>query len=444
MSTILTVILGIIGLGILVFIHELGHFLMARLVGVEVEAFALGWGKTIWSKTYGKTEYRIAALPIGGYCKMKGEITPTDSPDAEISDGSLYSVSAGKRILTFLGGPLFNLIFAILIFAIIGMIGYSYQTYPNTIVVIPSTESPAVLGGLQTGDTIVAIEGKETPYFQDLRTSIAARGLMETQLTVERDGTPITLMVTPDLDPQSGAGVLGVSPYITPIVYTTSDSSSLQPGDLITQVADTAITHTQELFSQLEERMEAGDVSSRISVEVLREGVTTEATIIPVQNEQGYWDLGFTIEPTIARSPDLSLFQAIGSGFTKTFETLALTVRGLRNLFRGVDATQALSGPIRITYMLGDVALSELQQGIGHGLRVIGEFMAFISIALAFGNLLPIPALDGGQICIGVYEAIMKRRISPQVLYGLQLFGFALLIGLLLFTLWNDLFTLLF
>ncbi len=379
MNSLFIILLGLLGLGILVFVHELGHFLMAKAVGIEVEAFALGWGKTIWAKQHGATEYRIAIFPIGGYCKMKGEIVPnTDEAGAEVSGaqkvsgaqeeaGSLYSVSAWKRILTYLGGPLFNLIFAILIFAIIGMTSYTYQTYPNTIELAPSTETAAYIGGLESGDTILAVEGKPTPYFEDIRMAIASRALMETTLTIARtneQGVQETFDVTltPRLNEQTGAGVLGIYAIDEPITVTAEGKG---------------------------------------------------------------------------------LFASIGAGFTRTFDTLTLTLRGLRNLFRGVDASEALSGPVKITYMLGDVAVSSLQNGIGQGLRIIGEFMALISIALAFGNLLPIPALDGGQICMGVYEGITKRRISPKVFYRLQLVGFSILIALLLFTLFNDLFSLL-
>ncbi len=466
METLLTILLGIIGLGVLVFVHELGHFLMAKLVGVEVEAFALGWGKTIWSRKRGKTEYRIAALPIGGYCKMKGEITPTDDPNMEVEEGSLYSVSPWKRILTYLGGPLFNLIFAILIFTIIGLVGYNYQTYPNQIVVDTTIESPAKSAGLQTGDTIIEVAGTPTQNFSDIRNIVAGRALIETSMVVVRDNKEITITLTPGLDKETGAGVLGIAALIPPVVGGTlptgttgaetaqpgaeSTSLILQPGDQITSLANQPITYAQELFTVLQQVEEENPqlfipgVLSSVAMTVNRAGTELTGIIYPRKTEDGYWDVGFTIAPVMAHTPELGFFQAIGSGFTRTFDTLTMTIRGLRNLFRGVDATKAISGPIQITYMLGDVAVAGLNQGFGYGARIISEFMALISIALAFGNLLPIPALDGGQICIGFYEAIRKRRMSPKIFYRLQLTGFAILIGLLLFTLWNDIVGLLF
>ncbi len=454
MEPILIIITGLIGLGILVFVHELGHFLVAKAVGIEVEAFALGWGKPILKKMYKGTEYRISMFPVGGYCKMKGEIgveqedssstsmplTESDQVQKPIQDGSMYSVSAWRRILTYLGGPLFNLIFAILIFAIIGMVGYSYPTYSNQIVVDSSTPSPAVIGGLQTGDKIITIEGKEVAYFDDIRNMVIGRALMETSITVDRNGEIIELMVVPELN-SSGAATIGLSAWIDLFVGEVADTSetSLQSGDLIVSVEGVPVAHSTEMFTLIGETLQGQEAVAPyvIDVEVEREGVIQTEKISA--NWDNGWSLGFSLQPIIRSTRDMNFFQAVGYGVTKTFETLTLTIRGLGNLFRGADVREALSGPIQITYMLGDVAVSGLQQGVGQGVRILSEFIALISIALAFGNLLPIPALDGGQICIGIYEGIRKRRISAQAMYKMQMVGFLILFGILFFTLWNDL-----
>ncbi len=454
MEPILIIITGLLGLGILVFVHELGHFLVAKAVGIEVEAFALGWGKPILKKMYKGTEYRISMFPVGGYCKMKGEIgvepedsdsthlplTESDEVQKPVQDGSMYSVSAWRRILTYLGGPLFNLIFAILIFAIIGMVGYSYPTYSNKIVVDATTLSPAVIGGLETGDTIVAIEGNEVSYFDDIRNMVIGRALMETEITVDRNGEILELMVVPELN-SSGAATIGLAAWVDPYVGDVTDTTytTLQQGDRIVSIENTPIAHSTEMFSVILQELQGQEEFAPyvIDAEVERDGMLQAEQIYADWNNG--WTLGFSLQPIIRSTKDMNFFQAVGYGVRKTFETLTLTVRGLGNLFRGADVREALSGPIQITYMLGDVAVSGLQQGFGQGVRMISEFIALISIALAFGNLLPIPALDGGQICIGMYEGIRKRRVSAKIMYRMQLAGFLMLFGILFFTLWNDL-----
>jgi regulator of sigma E protease len=166
---ILKILLGLVGLGVVVLIHELGHFLAARAVGIDVEAFSIGWGKPILKKKVGKVEYRLGMFPIGGYCKMSGENEFQEAYEKKSAaitpvKGTFYGAAPLRRIVVSFAGPAFNLLFAVLVFSIIWGIGFEVNTLDNRIVLVsditPGETYPADLSGLKTGDTIIDINGK--------------------------------------------------------------------------------------------------------------------------------------------------------------------------------------------------------------------------------------------------------------------------------------------
>jgi len=179
-----TILLGLFGLGIIIIVHELGHLVAARISGIEVEAFAVGWGKSLKSFTYNNTEYRINIFPVGGYCKMKGEDEFRKAIENKWSvflkePGSLFSVSPFKRFITYAAGPFFNFVFAIILFSLVWAIGYESQTYPNKIIL--SSEYTSILGdgprpadkaGLETGDIIISLDNHTIENFADIQNAL--------------------------------------------------------------------------------------------------------------------------------------------------------------------------------------------------------------------------------------------------------------------------------
>ena len=168
---ILKIALGLVGLGIVVFIHELGHFLAARLMGIDVEAFSIGWGNPILKKKIGAVEYRLGMFPIGGYCKMRGDTEFQEAWEKHASGvepvkGTFYGARPWRRIVVCLAGPVFNLIFAVIVLSIIWGIGFERQTLENRIVLASEidvgNEFPADRAGFQTGDRIIEVDGKST------------------------------------------------------------------------------------------------------------------------------------------------------------------------------------------------------------------------------------------------------------------------------------------
>ena len=367
----MTIVLGLLILSFLIFFHELGHFLLARLCGVEVEAFSIFMGPVLLHKKIGKTDYRVSLLPIGGYCQMKGEKDFTKA----VEDGlgyvpggkdSLFGTHPLKRALIGFAGPAFNLLFAFAASTVIAMIGYTYRTKSATIQIPDDTafQSPAREAGIKSGDTIVKIAGKEISDFSDIYEQVALRGDEDIEVEVLRpvdggDGKQERLVFTVHtlINKKEGNGILGV--------------------------------------------MSSGD----------------------------------TIEKEVKA---LSFFPALGKGFLETGKLLSQTLKSMKILFKGVDITNAVSGPARISSMLGESAKEGFSAGMKTGWVVALQFMALISVSLFIMNLLPIPILDGGLILFAFIQAVTKKQIPPRVQYKIQVAGVAVIMLLFMVGLGGD------
>lgn len=210
------ILIGLIGLSFIVFFHELGHFIFAKLFGVKVLSFSIGMGPVILHKTIKETDYRISLLPFGGYCGMEGEKDfqkAIENNSDHISDDktSLYGVHPAKRAMIAFAGPLFNFILAIVFYTVISMVGYEYYTLSNEIIIPDeSIESPARDAGILTGDKIISINGIETKYFSDLYEQISLRPKEELIVQVDRNGQILTFKIKTLINKEHGNGVLGI------------------------------------------------------------------------------------------------------------------------------------------------------------------------------------------------------------------------------------------
>jgi regulator of sigma E protease len=450
---IVTILLGLIGLGVVVVVHELGHFAAARAMGVEVEAFSVGWGPKLAGFTRGKTEWRFSALPIGGYCKMKGEESFRKALEEKAAElprdaGSFYGAAPWRRIVISLAGPFANVIFALIVFMAVSTIGYSYPTFPNRIVLLsefdlggPRLASyPADAAGLKSGDRIVSIEGKEVRDFSDLLEGITLSANKPISLRIERDGVVYEKTVTPMLNRETGGGLMGVSYWADPVVGEVAKGSAAQiagiaSGDRIVSIDGKAVRHAIEAQSTLGG---AKPELSRFVVE--REGKRIEMNVILSWDSQGRSNLGLSFRTqTHEIRGAASLGAAIASGFRETQSTFSATLKGLGSLFMGVDLLKALSGPARITYMVGQSAAEGIQRSAQGGLAMPLNFLAFLSISLFIMNLLPIPALDGGQILMFVVEGVRRRALRPITIYRYQTIGAVFILAIFVFASIGDL-----
>ncbi len=450
--TVVNILIGLVGLGLVVFVHELGHLVAAKLVGIDVEAFSLGWGRKLAGVTWRGTEYRVSVFPVGGYCKMKGERSYAQALDENRSEiprepGSFFAAAPWKRIVALTAGPVANIIFAILILAVVWLVGFSTETYQNRIILASeyavneeAEPNPADVAGLQTGDVILSMGGREVRSYTDIQQIVAQNALTEMAVVVSRDGVNYELSMTPALQTDSGSGYLGVYPWVDPVVAHVEQGSpaaagGIVPGDRIVSVSGTAVDHTLDIGRVL------STDSFPIAMEILREGRTIQLVIQESETsgipENGIV-LGIAFETVVIPSPDLNVFQAVGAGVTESMRILVVSIRGLRLLFKGVEITSAVAGPIRISYFIGDVATSGFAIGFGVGVRAIFNFLALLSVILFFMNLLPIPVLDGGQIVLAGIEWIRGKSPHPKAVYRYQLAGSVVIFALLFVALFGD------
>ena len=440
------ILLGLIGLGIVVFVHELGHFLAARLMGIGVDAFSIGWGKPILKKKIGEVEYRLGLFPLGGYCKMRGdsdyeEIYNKSAQGIKADEGSYYAAHPFRRAFACFAGPLFNFIFAVLVLSVIWGIGFEVNTLGNRIVLAseinPGSTNPADEAGLKTGDRIISIMGKKTETYNDIQETIALNPGEELPMEVERNSEILRLSVVPVMDRSTGAGRIGVYFWTDPLIERVVEGSpaeiaGLESGDVISRVNGNDLPHTMALYKILE------DGPQVLNIEYLRQGQLQETALIPVYSESGGADLGLAWKAVRYHTPRLSPPRALAKGMQETWKTFTVSVKSLSLLFRGVDLTQAVSGPVRITYMVGEVAAEGFNQSFGSGISSMAGFLSLISIALCIMNLLPLPILDGGMILLFFVEALRRKPLHPRFVSAFQTVGVVIIAGLMIFAVFGD------
>lgn len=447
--TVLGLIFGILGLGIVIIIHELGHYGAARACGVEVETFSIGMGPKLLSRKHAGTEWRISAIPFGGYCRMKGEeaFASAVAEKAETiprEPGSFYGAKAWKRIIIAISGPLSNVLFAIVVFMFVAAVGTSSKTYGNRIVLQSSfgtgsyaitEELPADRAGLRNGDTILAVGGKTVTDLSGIQDVIMRSPGKVVPLSILRDGEKLELVVTPVLDKDSGAGRIGIMAWIDPVVASIdpqgpASKAGVLVGDRIVSLDGQPVTHAVEF-----EAMLSGHTNKAI-LGIERKSSFMELPVIVDSSAGPGLGIGFPTVEHLTRSPNAGA--AIVDGLSQTWRTLSDSVQSIGLLFRGVNVLKAVSGPARIIYYTGAVAENSVSQSGAMGVASYFDFLAFISIALFIMNLLPIPALDGGMILMFLIEILARKPLKTATVYKFQMIGWAFIMALFALALLSD------
>jgi regulator of sigma E protease len=443
--------LGLLGLGLVVIVHELGHLVAAKASGVEVEIFSVGWGPRIASFTRGKTEWRISAFPIGGFCKMKGEDAFRKALEDKASaiprdSGSFYGTSPWRRIAIALSGPFANLVFAIIVFTLVFAIGYTVPTTSNRIVLASEYSLdasakkgsyPADAAGLKSGDRIVSADGKPIVDYSDIQEFVALNADRPVRLGIERGGILLSITITPAMDRETGAGRIGIFSWIEPEVESVvaggaAAIAGVEAGDRIIAVDGTPIPHAIAALALLASKPE------RAVFSLDRGGRRIEALLVLSWNDSGASNLGigFKTQPKTIKAT--SFGSSIASGLAETWKTFSVSIKGLGLLFKGVDLFKAVSGPARITYMVGKSATEGFQSAGSGGIALPFNFLAFLSIGLFIMNLLPIPALDGGLIAIALLELLRRKPLKPLTVYRYQFVGSAMILAIFVFATIGD------
>ncbi len=451
----ITILLGLAGLGLVVLFHEIGHYLAARAVGIEVETFAIGWGPKIGGFKKAGTEWQISAFPVGGFCKMKGEDAFRRAMNEHLEElprdkGSFYGASPLRRIVVALAGPAANIVFAVIVFSLVAAIGYTTQTTPARIIlaseysfdttptaVVPSDLNPADEAGMKSGDIVLSMAGKAVLDYTDIQSVISTSPGKRLPVVLQRQGSIIETSIVPRLDKSSGAGRIGIYSWIEPIIASVETGSAaalagLAVGDVVTAMNAIPVHNSLDLVAAINGKPE------KVTVAYMRGDTPMETKMILSWSASGEsnFGVGFRTNSRTIRSANLA--SAIVDGVKETWNTSVLTLKSIGLLFNGVDVLKAISGPARITWMVGKATQDSVSQSGMAGLVQAFNFLAFLSVGLFIMNLLPIPALDGGMILMFLAELARKRPLKAKTILRFQYAGSAMILVLFLVATLSD------
>jgi regulator of sigma E protease len=423
-----TIVSFLFVLGVLVFIHELGHFLAARRVGIRVLTFSLGFGPKLVKVQRGDTEYCISALPLGGYVKMAGEAA--DEPRTGAPDEFL-SKTKWQRFQVLIMGPVMNILLAIGVLAVVLARGNQVPLYIDqpAVIGVVSPGSPAEKAGLKAGDRIVEVEGDRTDTWDALDLAVGTRTGRDIAVTFERMGERRTVRMRPMPQGKYEFGDIGVEPDVYPLVAQTvkddpAEKAGVKVGDLVRAVDGVRMVFPEDLRDAI-----AKKAGVPVDLTILRNGVEQHIIVTPV-NRDGSGKIG--VAPTEPwKLVELGPIAAFRESLRVNYESAGLIFRTLGGLFTGQNSLRQLQGPIRIAQMSGEAA----QISIISLLR----FMAMLSLNLGLLNLLPVPILDGGHILIMAIEGVARRDFSMQVKERMLMAGFVVLMMLMVTVFYNDL-----
>lgn len=434
-------------LGVVVFFHELGHFLAARWCGVTVTTFSIGFGRELWARVdrHG-TRWRVAAIPLGGYVKFLDDANAASQPStaapADLPPGSFHGKPVWQRSFVVAAGPLANFLVAALIYTAVN------ATYGVSMVTARVDEvvagMPAEKAGLKAGDVITDIDGWGIETFDDVVRIVTASSGRTLNITVDRDGKPLTFAVTPDVKDQKSdlgvtlklgdIGVVRVLPARVGTVLPDSPAAKagITPGDIITAIDGTPVTSFSDVITQV------GPAGGRaLDLTINRDGTPLSLNVVPDTIEGTNPDGTPTKRGRIGVSPDrpapvaVSFVESARLGVRETYSNIVQTITGIADIFGGRQSPDQVGGPI----LMAEVTARVVELGWEPLLR----WTALISANIGLLNLLPIPLLDGGHLVFYAMEAIRRRPLSQRVQeIGFQI-GIAVVLMMVVFVNLNDL-----
>jgi regulator of sigma E protease len=439
-----TIISTIVVLGVLIFVHELGHFLAAKSLGVKVERFSFGFPPKMIGKQVGETEYVLSWIPLGGYVKMFGE-NPDEEEEVpvELQHRSFSHKPAWARFLIVFAGPAFNFLFAFFVFwAVFAFSGVEHL--PAEIGRVDDG-GPAAIAGVQPGDVVLAVDGKPVRYFDQIEDLVRESQGRDIELAVKRGNSSLTLKVKPASE--TGANIfgeettyfqIGASPYLSSVIGEVqsdmpAQAAGLQPGDKITALDGKPVQDWYDVLTGI--RASQG---APVQVQYERNDRVLETTITPklVSGMEASGEKTHTPMIGISRFDatvieDVGPIDAVYYGSLKTWELCRLTVLSVAKLIQRKISVKTLGGPIFIAEMAGKQAKA--------GLLSLVSLAALLSLNLGILNLLPIPVLDGGHLLFFGLEMIFRRPISINIREKAQQAGMVFLILFMAFVFYNDL-----
>jgi regulator of sigma E protease len=413
--------------GILVFVHEFGHFFMAKLVGVRVEVFSFGYGKRLFGVKKGETDYRVSLLPMGGYVKLLGEGMFETGRD--IAPDDLMAKTRFQRLLIMVMGSVMNIVLALVIVAFMNGIGVSVPEYQDEKPVIGWIEpgSPAERAGLRVDDEILRIGGSKVETWSDVELAVGSKPDRLVRLEVLRDGQPLSVDLQTESVTRYQMGYAGFRGKILTQIQmvlpnSPAEKSGLKPGDVVLAVDGDPVYYYQ--FIQVLEKNAGNEL--RFTVE--RDGSTLILPVTP-RLEGGVGKIGIAQVPKSVLKK-FGFFAAIGQSFKENLRNVFLIVRFVKDLFTGEASTRQLGGPLEIA----NLSFVAFRMG---WMALLG-WIAVISLQLGVLNLFPIPVFDGGQIFVLIIESVIRRDLNPKARQIWMQIGFVIFVALIVFVILND------
>jgi len=443
-SVLHTVLWFLVAIGILVVVHEYGHYLAARLAGVKVLRFSVGFGKPLLSRRFGRdqTEWSLAALPFGGYVKMLDE-REGEVPSAEVHR-SFNRATVGRRIGIVAAGPIANFLLAIVFYFALFLHGMPAL---KPMIGEPPADTPAAKAGLVAGDEIRSVNGTDTPSFQDLRLGLLRAGVAGDALELKlADGRSVRLdaasIETENLEQDTlrPLGIVRYDPEIAPVIGKVlpdgaAARAGFQPGDRLLSANGIVVANWQDWVQLIRQHP-----AKPLRIEYERQGQRAALDVIPDTVEESGQRIGkIGAGPQVDESVLAPLmtevrygpFEALGRAAVKTWDMSLFTLEMMGRMVLGQVSWKNLSGPLTIADYAG--------QSANLGWISFVSFLALVSVSLGVLNLLPVPLLDGGHLMYYVAEVLTGRPVSERTMEIGSRIGMTLLLLLMSFALYNDL-----
>ena len=436
MSDFLTSIVAVVAvLGFMILIHEFGHYAVAKWLGVRVEVFSIGFGKRLIGFRKGETDYRIAAIPLGGYVKMSGE----NPMDARTDDPREFlNHSRWHRFLIAVAGPVMNILLAIVLLTTVYMVHYEYPVYLDKLAVVQGVrkDSPAARAGIQAGDRIVKIDGIDNPTWEQVQPRVWLSPNQPLAVTIQRGDQVLQKTLIPKAVTTSEVGTVGWFPE-EPVVIGRLDSglpaakAGLKEDDRIVAMNGQPVPSIESMIDSLQQTKD-----QPVDITVARGDQMLTFHLRPVLSptedpkEQRY-RLGF-VNKGVTKVTKLPFPAALSLSLDQNRKYSVLILELAKKMVQGKISPKAISGPIGIAQDAGYAAQQK-------GWTPLMELTAGISLNLGIFNLLPIPILDGGVILFLLIEGLMRRDISMNIKERVYQAAFVFLVLFAVMVIYNDL-----